>query len=152
MSSVEAGSGFAFGAVLAAMLSALSAIWWRWRLRGPQWIDAPRSDRHHRDATSKAGGPTWLTGFLVGAIGIWLLRFRGVDSSRTLGADDLALAVVAAAAVLGYLLGDLDDRDRLRPLPKAILQASLVVAAWACCAVGAGPVAGPAWLWLGAAL
>ncbi|MEZ4653223.1 MAG: hypothetical protein R3E12_06345 [Candidatus Eisenbacteria bacterium] len=136
--------------MLAAMLSALSAIWWRWRLRGPQWIDAPRSDRHHRDATSKAGGPTWLTGFLVGAIGIWLLRFprewiqadtrsrrsraRGRRCGRRAGIHSSETWTTGPPS----LAGDPADYSRRRRL--GVLRR------------GAGPVAGPAWLWLGAAL
>jgi UDP-N-acetylmuramyl pentapeptide phosphotransferase/UDP-N-acetylglucosamine-1-phosphate transferase len=44
--------------------------------------------------------------------------------------ESLLLALLAATSVLAYLLGELDDRGRIGPLPKALLQAALVVAPW----------------------
>lgn len=40
----------------------------------------------------------------------------------------LLLLLILGASCLGYLLGEIDDRGKIGPLPKALLQATLVIA------------------------
>ena len=46
------------------------------------------------------------------------------------GGSGLLLLLILAASCLAYLLGEMDDRGKIGPLPKALLQAALVIAPW----------------------
>jgi UDP-GlcNAc:undecaprenyl-phosphate GlcNAc-1-phosphate transferase len=82
---------------------------------GLRWSAAPRSDRWHSQATPNSGG---VAIFLSCALA-YAIAFRG------------AYSPVAVGGVAIFLLGFLDDRLRLSPVPKLLVQcaiAALVVA------------------------
>lgn len=138
---------------MAAVATLLGGAFWRAVLRGPRWIDTPRPGRFHRRATSLAGGPAWLTGFLLGSLASCLaIALSSRKSSGSFASslantpsessgwfaealsrgahEGLLLVLIASTSILAYLLGEIDDRGRIGPLPKAIAQAGLVIAPW----------------------
>lgn len=134
---VPATAGFAAALVTAPL--------WERRLRGPGWIDTPRPQRYAKRPVSRAGGAAWLTGFLAamaaavlasnGVLGDWGCLATGESSRSSDGwssAPGLATLVspgiVGLVAVLAFWLGRLDDRNRLRPGRKWMLQVALLTA------------------------
>ena len=135
---------FPFNACLAAFAAALACSWlslplWRaWCLRRG-WVDDPGHRKIHDHPIALAGGLSVLTGLLVPLLAAlaavhwqWLeadalekLRYGFGKRSGQL------IAIFAGAFGMG-LLGLLDDRHELRPLPKfagQFLIAALVAAA-----------------------
>lgn len=124
---------FPFNLYAAAFLSAacLSAIsfpaWKRWCEKTGH-VDDPGHRKIHATPTPLAGGLTVMTGFFLtlalgaGAVLFW--RGGGLDGSvRELLEYGLSRRVWQMAAILGgafgmVLLGWLDDRHELKPLPK----------------------------------
>lgn len=137
---------FPFDVYLAAFIAAVlsSAIsfplWRRWCVRIGH-VDDPGHRKIHSTATPLAGGLTVMTGFFfpilagVLAFTIWNVPSEGggVQNSLEYGLNARALQLVAIlVGALGMvLLGWLDDRHELAPLPKfsgQVLMALLV--AW----------------------
>lgn len=124
--------------LIAALATFLSGAAWRRILTAPRWIDAPRPGRFHQRPTSLAGGPAWLTGLLLGSFFAWVTGSSerapdpiALDPHSWAGSEHaLLLLLIPAASLLAYLLGDADDRGRIAPLPKALLQATLVIVPW----------------------
>src|ERR1700690_3247433 len=81
-------------------------------IRTNRWLRLsamPRADRWHTKATPNSGG----IGIFIGWAGTYLL------------VADRQHAVVAVGSTAIWLLGFIDDRVRLRPLPKLVAQAAI---------------------------
>ncbi len=119
--------------LLGAFLASLFSLpgWRAWCLRHGH-VDDPGNRKIHSDATPLAGGFAVLTGILVplgGAVAVLVLANRGI-SIPGLAPDDVerlnygfaARRLELTAILLGLLgmmlLGWLDDRHELSPLPK----------------------------------
>jgi UDP-GlcNAc:undecaprenyl-phosphate GlcNAc-1-phosphate transferase len=135
------------GSLLGAFLGAFLTLpaWRRWCLR-IGLVDDPGARKIHAEPVPLAGGAAILTGILLpltaGALVVlWAVRDGPPMSASDLDLDRLSYGFGArraqlAALVLGLvgmgLLGWLDDRHELRPLPKfggQVLIALLVAAA-----------------------
>ena len=135
---------FPFNVYLAALLSALVTtfatlpLWRKWCL-GAGLVDDPGHRKIHDAPTPLAGGLAVLTGLLLPLAAAALVL--KLDAGRIASAGPLLyglnkrafqLAAIAIGAVAITILGVLDDKHELRPLPKfagQFLIALLVAAA-----------------------
>jgi UDP-GlcNAc:undecaprenyl-phosphate GlcNAc-1-phosphate transferase len=127
----------AFGCAFLASLLALP-LWRKWSLR-VNLVDDPGQRKIHDKPVPLAGGFAVLTGILLpmilGAAGI-RFGFVKISSSSLLAYGlekrGLEMAAIAGGAIAITLLGWLDDKYELKPLPKfagQFLVAALVAAA-----------------------
>ena len=138
---------FFLAAFAGAFLTTLLALplWRKWCLR-TNLVDDPRDGKNydapkiHSGAVPLAGGFAVLTGLLLplGAAAI-LLKFGIVKVSLSslivhgINRRGLELAAIAFGAIAITLLGWLDDKHELRPLPKFIGQLLVAVAVAMAC-------------------
>jgi UDP-GlcNAc:undecaprenyl-phosphate GlcNAc-1-phosphate transferase len=122
----------AFAAALATTLLALP-LWRRWCLR-TGLLDDPGRRKIHDQPVPLAGGLAVLTGLLLPlAVGALLLKLDVNVAAHTfpiahgLERRGLELAAIALGAVAMVVLGVLDDRHELKPLPKFIGQLLIAV-------------------------
>jgi UDP-GlcNAc:undecaprenyl-phosphate GlcNAc-1-phosphate transferase len=135
---------FPFNFFLAAFASALLTtllalpLWRQWCLR-TNHMDDPGHRKIHDAPVALAGGPAMLTGMLLPlAVGAILIKLGVIITSQTpliahgLKRRDIEVGVIAFGAIVMVVLGWLDDKHELKPLPKFIGQffiAALVAAA-----------------------
>jgi UDP-GlcNAc:undecaprenyl-phosphate GlcNAc-1-phosphate transferase len=132
---------FFLAALAGALLTTLLALplWRKWCLR-VNLVDDPGQRKIHDAPIPLAGGFAVLTGILLplaaGAISLML----GVNiASQThliahgLNRRAIELAVIALGAVAMVVLGWLDDKHELKPLPKFIGQLFIAVLVAAAC-------------------
>jgi UDP-GlcNAc:undecaprenyl-phosphate/decaprenyl-phosphate GlcNAc-1-phosphate transferase len=135
---------FPFNVYLAAFASALATtlvtlpLWRHWCLR-TGLVDDPGHRKIHDAPIPLAGGLAVLTGLLLPLLGaVTLLKFDFIQSATAeallygLNKRAVQLAAIAVGAVAMCMLGVLDDKHELRPLPKftgQLLIALLVAAA-----------------------
>ncbi len=109
-----------------AFLTTLLALplWRKWCLRA-NLVDDPGERKIHHEPMPLAGGYAVLTGILLPLIaGAALVKFGILKISLTnliahgLERRGLELAAIAAGAIAITLLGWLDDKHELKPLPK----------------------------------
>jgi len=138
---------FFLAAFAGAFLTTLLALplWRKWCLR-TNLVDDPRDGKNydapkiHSGAVPLAGGFAVLTGLLLplGAAAI-LLKFGIVKVSLSslivhgINRRGLELAAIAFGAIAITLLGWLDDKHELKPLPKFIGQLLVAVAVAMAC-------------------
>jgi UDP-GlcNAc:undecaprenyl-phosphate GlcNAc-1-phosphate transferase len=135
---------FPFNVYLAALCSAFATtiltlpLWRRWCLRTGH-VDDPGHRKIHPTPIPLAGGLAVLTGLLVpllAAVGLLKLKVVSLVSAVALAHGfarrDLQLLVILLGAVAITILGWLDDKHELRPLPKFAGQ--LLIAAGLCAA------------------
>jgi UDP-GlcNAc:undecaprenyl-phosphate/decaprenyl-phosphate GlcNAc-1-phosphate transferase len=122
----------AFAAALATTLLALP-LWRHWCLR-TNLVDDPGRRKIHDAPVPLAGGLAVLTGLLLPlAAGALMLKLNVNVAAHTfpiahgLERRGLELAAIALGAVAMVVLGVLDDKHELKPLPKFIGQ--LLIAA-----------------------
>lgn len=132
---------FFAAAFMGAGLTSLVALplWRKWCLQA-NLVDEPGHRKIHEAAVPLAGGFAVLTGILVPLlVGAGLLKLGLVKSATAglivhgLDRRALELAVLAAGAVAITLLGALDDRHELKPLPKFAGQLLIAFAVAAAC-------------------
>jgi UDP-GlcNAc:undecaprenyl-phosphate GlcNAc-1-phosphate transferase len=132
---------FFAAAFLGSFLTSLLALplWRRWCLK-TNLVDDPGHRKIHDAPIPLAGGFAVLTGMLLPlAAGAVLLKLEIVKlstaSAITHGIDRRAgeLAVIALGAVAITILGWLDDKHELKPLPKFIGQILIAVAVASAC-------------------
>jgi len=128
----------AFAGAFATSLLALP-LWRRWCLRANH-VDDPGHRKIHDTPVPLAGGLAVLTGILLPlAAGAVLLKLGIVNLSSTgaivHGIDRRAaeLVVLALGAIAITLLGWLDDKYELKPLPKFVGQILIAVAVALAC-------------------
>jgi UDP-GlcNAc:undecaprenyl-phosphate/decaprenyl-phosphate GlcNAc-1-phosphate transferase len=109
-----------------AFITALVALplWRKWCIRA-NLVDDPGARKIHDKPMPLAGGYAVLTGILLPlAAGAALIKFGALKVSFTnlvahgLERRGLELAVISAGAIAITVLGWLDDRHELKPLPK----------------------------------
>jgi UDP-GlcNAc:undecaprenyl-phosphate GlcNAc-1-phosphate transferase len=117
---------FFLAAFTGAFFTTLLALpfWRRWCLR-VNHVDAPGERKIHHTPMPLAGGLAVLTGILLpAALGAVLLQLGRVNLASAqlmlhgLERRGLELAALAAGAMAITLLGWLDDKHELQPLPK----------------------------------
>lgn len=132
---------FFTAAFLGALLTSLLALplWRKWCLRA-NLVDDPGHRKIHDTPVPLAGGFAVLTGILLPlAVGAVLLKLGLVKIPAAalivhgLDRRALELAVLAAGALAITILGVLDDRHELKPLPKFIGQVLIAIAVAAAC-------------------
>ncbi len=103
-------------------------------------VDDPGHRKIHRSPVALAGGFAVLTGILLPLVGgAMLLKFGAVHLSSAgaivhgIDRRALELAVLALGAVAITLLGWLDDKHELKPLPKFLGQLLIAIAVAAAC-------------------
>jgi UDP-GlcNAc:undecaprenyl-phosphate GlcNAc-1-phosphate transferase len=103
-------------------------------------VDDPGHRKIHRSPVALAGGFAVLTGILLPLVGGAMLLKLGAVNLSSAGAivhgidrRALELAVLALGAVAITLLGWLDDKHELKPLPKFIGQLIIAIAVAAAC-------------------
>ena len=103
-------------------------------------VDDPGHRKIHRSPVALAGGFAVLTGILLPLVGgAMLLKFGAVNLSSAgaivhgIDRRALELAVLALGAVAITLLGWLDDKHELKPLPKFLGQLLIAIAVAAAC-------------------
>ena len=103
-------------------------------------VDDPGHRKIHRSPVALAGGFAVLTGILLPLVGgAMLLKFSAVHLSSAgaivhgIDRRALELAVLALGAVAITLLGWLDDKHELKPLPKFLGQLLIAIAVAAAC-------------------
>jgi UDP-GlcNAc:undecaprenyl-phosphate GlcNAc-1-phosphate transferase len=103
-------------------------------------VDDPGHRKIHRSPVALAGGFAVLTGILLPLVGgAILLKFGAVHLSSAgaivhgIDRRALELAVLALGAVAITLLGWLDDKHELKPLPKFLGQLLIAIAVAAAC-------------------
>ncbi len=103
-------------------------------------VDDPGHRKIHRSPVALAGGFAVLTGILLPLVGgAMLLKFSAVHLSSAgaivhgIDRRALELAVLALGAVAITLLGWLDDKNELKPLPKFLGQLLIAIAVAAAC-------------------
>ncbi|MBE0542673.1 MAG: undecaprenyl/decaprenyl-phosphate alpha-N-acetylglucosaminyl 1-phosphate transferase [Verrucomicrobia bacterium] len=135
---------FPFNVYLAAFISAFATtlatlpLWRKWCLR-TGLVDDPGHRKIHESPIPLAGGLAVLTGLLLPLLAAALvLQLNGANISGAeplsygMGRRALQLAAILGGAIGIVLLGWLDDKNELRPLPKFAGQfiiAALVAAA-----------------------
>lgn len=135
---------FPFNVFLAAFLSAFVTtlatlpLWRKWCLRTGH-VDDPGHRKIHDEPIALAGGLAVLTGLLVPLLGAVILlkldlmpQASSAPLTHGLSQRDLQLLAILFGAVTITVLGWLDDKHELRPLPKfagQVLIALLVAAA-----------------------
>jgi UDP-GlcNAc:undecaprenyl-phosphate GlcNAc-1-phosphate transferase len=121
---------FFLAAFLAAFLTALLALplWRKWCLR-TNLVDAPGERKIHDAPVPLAGGFAVLTGILLPLIaGAGFIKFGIIKISSAnliahgLERRGLELTAIAVGAIAITILGWLDDKHELKPLPKFIGQ------------------------------
>ncbi|HEX3625407.1 MAG TPA: MraY family glycosyltransferase [Verrucomicrobiae bacterium] len=109
-----------------AFLTALVALpfWRKWCIRA-NLVDDPGERKIHSQSMPLAGGYAVLTGILLPLVaGAALVHFGVIKVSSTnliahgLERRGLELAIISAGAIAITILGSLDDRHELKPLPK----------------------------------
>lgn len=109
-----------------AFLTTLVALpfWRKWCIRA-NLVDDPGERKIHNQSMPLAGGYAVLTGMLLPlAAGAALVKFGVLKVSFTnliahgLERRGLELAAISAGAIAITVLGSLDDRHELKPLPK----------------------------------
>lgn len=132
---------FFLAAFAGAFVTTLLALpfWRKWCLR-TNLVDDPGHRKIHGSPMPLAGGFAVLTGIVLPlAIGAALLKLGAVNlpSANAIihGMDRRAieLAVLAAGAVATTILGWMDDRHELKPLPKFIGQTLIAIAVAVAC-------------------
>ena len=128
----------AFGGAFVTALLALP-LWRRWCLRTGH-VDEPGERKIHDRPIPLAGGPAVLTGILLPlALGALVLRSGAHVFHQTqpiqhgLERRGLELAAIAFGAIAITLLGWLDDKHELKPLPKFAGQFLIAVAVAMAC-------------------
>lgn len=114
-------------------------LWRKWCIRA-NLVDDPGARKIHDRPMPLAGGYAVLTGILLPLVlGATLLKFGALKVSFTsliahgFERRGLELTVISAGAIAVTLLGCLDDRHELKPLPKFLGQFLIaVVVAIAC--------------------
>ena len=103
-------------------------------------VDDPGHRKIHRSPVVLAGGFAVLTGILLPLVGGAMLLKLGAVNLSSAGAivhgidrRALELAVLALGAVAITLLGWLDDKHELKPLPKFLGQLIIAIAVAAAC-------------------
>ncbi len=103
-------------------------------------VDDPGHRKIHRSPVVLAGGFAVLTGILLPLVGGAMLLKLGAVNLSSAGAivhgidrRALELAVLALGAVAITLLGWLDDKHELKPLPKFLGQLLIAIAVAAAC-------------------
>jgi len=103
-------------------------------------VDDPGHRKIHRSPVALAGGFAVLTGILLPLVGGAMLLKLGAVNLSSAGAivhgidrRALELAVLALGAVAITLLGWLDDKHELKPLPKFLGQLIIAIAVAAAC-------------------
>jgi UDP-GlcNAc:undecaprenyl-phosphate/decaprenyl-phosphate GlcNAc-1-phosphate transferase len=116
-----------FACAFVTTLAALP-LWRKWCVRA-NLVDDPGARKIHDQPMPLAGGYALLTGILLPlAIGAALLKLGVLKVSFTnliahgFERRGLELAVISAGAIATTLLGYLDDRHELKPLPKFLGQ------------------------------
>lgn len=104
---------------LAALVSAVTPFYWNRRFRDGAWLDRPSAARHGQRTVLRTGGVAWLSGVVF--VALVFLALRAVPSP---GPALAQLGLLAAA----FLLGLADDRGRIGPARKLLLQAGLLIA------------------------
>jgi UDP-GlcNAc:undecaprenyl-phosphate GlcNAc-1-phosphate transferase len=126
---------FFLAAFTGASLTTLFALplWRKWCLRA-KLVDDPGQRKIHDAPVPLAGGLAVLTGILLPlVVGVILLKFGIVKISfaslivHGLDRRALELGVIAFGAVAITILGWLDDKHELKPLPKFIGQFLIVL-------------------------
>ena len=132
---------FFAAAFAGAFLTTLCALpLWRIWCRRTNLVDDPGHRKIHSSPIPLAGGFAVLTGILLPFVGgAFLLKFGLVKISSTglivhgLDRRAMELAMLALGAVAITLLGWLDDKHELKPLPKFIGQILIAIAVAAAC-------------------
>jgi UDP-GlcNAc:undecaprenyl-phosphate/decaprenyl-phosphate GlcNAc-1-phosphate transferase len=132
---------FFAAAFAGAFLTTLCALpLWRVWCRRTNLVDDPGHRKIHSSPIPLAGGFAVLTGILLPfAVGAVLLKFGLVKISSAglivhgLDRRAMELAILALGAVAITLLGWLDDKHELKPLPKFIGQILVAIAVAAAC-------------------
>jgi len=132
---------FFLAAFVSAFLTTLLALplWRKWCLR-TNLVDDPGQRKIHDAPVPLAGGLAVLTGMLLPlAAGATVLGFGVNVAAQTfpiahgLERRALELAAIAFGALAMVILGILDDRHELKPLPKFIGQLLIAVLVAAAC-------------------
>ena len=136
---------FPFNFFAAAFLGAFAIsllalpLWRKWCVR-TNLVDDPGHRKIHSAPVPLAGGFAVLTGILLPlAVGAILLKLGVVKISSAnaiihgLDRRAIELAVLALGAIAITILGWLDDKHELKPLPKFIGQILIAVAVAAAC-------------------
>jgi UDP-GlcNAc:undecaprenyl-phosphate GlcNAc-1-phosphate transferase len=136
---------FPFNFFLAAFASALLTtllalpLWRQWCLH-TNLVDDPGQRKIHDAPVPLAGGLTVLTGMLLPlAAGAILIKLGVNITSQThliahgLNRRAIELGVIAFGAIVMVVLGWLDDKHELKPLPKFIGQLFIAVLVAAAC-------------------
>jgi UDP-GlcNAc:undecaprenyl-phosphate/decaprenyl-phosphate GlcNAc-1-phosphate transferase len=132
---------FFAAAFAGAFLTTLCALpLWRVWCRRTNLVDDPGHRKIHSSPIPLAGGFAVLTGILLPFVGgAVLLKFGLVKISSAglivhgLDRRAMELAILALGAVAITLLGWLDDKHELKPLPKFIGQILIAIAVAAAC-------------------
>jgi UDP-GlcNAc:undecaprenyl-phosphate GlcNAc-1-phosphate transferase len=124
-----------FGGLITTLVTL--PFWRRWCLR-TGLVDDPGHRKIHHTPIPLAGGLAVLTGILVPLVGAFIAsmlraQFQGVDE-LTYGLEQrvFQLGAIVFGAVTVVVLGWLDDKHELKPLPKfagQLFVASLIAAA-----------------------
>jgi UDP-GlcNAc:undecaprenyl-phosphate GlcNAc-1-phosphate transferase len=136
---------FPFNFFLAAFASALLTtllalpLWRRWCLH-TNLVDDPGQRKIHNAPVPLAGGLAVLTGLLLPlAAGAMFIKLGVSITSQThliahgLNRRAIELGVIAFGAIVMVVLGWLDDKHELKPLPKFIGQLFIAVLVAAAC-------------------
>jgi UDP-GlcNAc:undecaprenyl-phosphate GlcNAc-1-phosphate transferase len=132
---------FFLAAFAGALLTTLLALpfWRKWCLRA-NLVDDPGQRKIHDAPVPLAGGLAVLTGMLLPlAVGAILIRLGLNITSQThliaygLNRRATELGVIAFGAIVMVVLGWLDDKHELKPLPKFIGQLFIAVLVAAAC-------------------
>ena len=132
---------FFFAAFAGAFLTTVLAVplWCRWCNR-THLVDDPGHRKIHDAPVPLAGGLAVLTGILLPLVaGAILLKSSAANFQQTqaiqhgLERRGLELVVIALGAIAITLLGLLDDKRELKPLPKFIGQTLVAVAVAVAC-------------------
>jgi len=96
-------------------------------------VSLPRADRYNRSVIPMGGGiaifGTMLAGIISAMVGFGIVAGRmGLSPADFAARQDELLAMTACASAL-FILGLWDDKKRLGPLPKLIVQCLVAIAA-----------------------